>query len=244
MKSSLEKCLGITHFRGRQAKPSANYHQADTHPRLQFCGHLVTMSSQAPQTKKFQKGERTVPHASEKASKYYPAEDVAIPKQVRKTIRPYKPRSSLKPGAVLILLAGRFRGKRVVLLNVLPEGVLLVTGPFKVNGVPLRRVNARYVIATSTVVPINGLDKSIVEKVSDEKYFARDKKADKKNSEEAFFKQGEKPEKKEVNKTRAEDQKSVDKALLAAIKKEPFLSSYLASNFSLRTGDRPHEMVF
>lgn len=109
---------------------------------------------------------------------------------------------------------------------------------------PLRRVNARYVIATSTTVPLSGLDKSTVEKVSDDKYFVRDKKADKAGSEEAFFKQGEKPEKKEVGKSRAEDQKSVDKALLAAIKKEPFLQSYLASNFSLRKGDRPHEMVF
>ncbi|KAI7052676.1 hypothetical protein KC339_g18785, partial [Hortaea werneckii] len=114
------------------------------------------------QTKKFQKGERTIPAPSQQASKYYPAEDDAQPKKVRKTLRPYKPRSSLKPGAVLILLAGRFRGKRVVLLKVLDQGALLVTGPFKINGVPLRRVNARYVIATSTNVPIDSIDKSTV----------------------------------------------------------------------------------
>ena len=111
--------------------------------------------------------------------------------QTRKTQHPYKPRASLQPGAVLILLAGRFRGKRVVLLKTLDQGVLLVTGPFKVNGVPLRRVNARYVIATRTTVPINGLDSKTLEKVSDSNYFARDKKADKKGSEEAFFQQGE-----------------------------------------------------
>jgi hypothetical protein len=34
----------------------------------------------------------------------------------------------------------------------------VVTGPFKINGVPLRRVNARYVIATSTSVEVKGLD--------------------------------------------------------------------------------------
>lgn len=167
-------------------------------------------------------------------------------KQTRKTQHPYKPRASLKPGAVLILLAGRFRGKRVVLLKVGPQGTLIVTGPFKVNGVPLRRVNARYVIATKTSVSLDGLDNSTLEKVSGESYFSRDKKADKKGSEESFFKQasGEKPAKKETAGERAEDQKKVDKAILSAIKKEPELLAYLSSNFSLRKGDRPHEMVF
>jgi len=201
------------------------------------------MSTEA-QTKKFQKGERVIPSATDKALKYYPAEDEQVLKKTRKTQHPYKPRASLQPGAVLILLAGRFRGKRVVLLKTLDQGVLLVTGPFKVNGVPLRRVNARYVIATRTTVPINGLDSKTLEKVSDANYFARDKKADKKGSEEAFFQQGEKPQKKEVAASRAEDQKAVDKAILESIKKEHYLQSYLASNFSLRKGDRPHEMVF
>ncbi|KAF2458950.1 60S ribosomal protein L6 [Lineolata rhizophorae] len=166
--------------------------------------------------------------------------------QVRKAIRPAKPRASLTPGTVVILLAGRFRGKRVVLLSHLPQGVLLVTGPFKVNGVPLRRVNARYVIATSTKVDLSGIDNKTLEKTSSDDYFARDKKDKelKKKGEEAFFKQGAKPEKNEIASTRVEDQKAVDKALLANIKKEPFLASYLASTFSLRKGDRPHEMVF
>jgi large subunit ribosomal protein L6e len=118
---------------------------------------------------------------------------VLISFQARKSLRPAKPRASLKPGTVVILLAGRFRGKRVVLLEHLPQGILLVTGPFKVNGVPLRRVNARYVIATSTSVDLNGLDQSIVKKASEEGYFTKDK-ASKKAGEDAFFKQGEAPE--------------------------------------------------
>lgn len=113
--------------------------------------------------------------------------------QVRKSIKPAKPRATLQPGAILILLAGRFRGKRVVLLKHLSQGVLLVTGPFKVNGVPLRRVNARYVIATSGKVELKGVDEKTVEKVSEDGYFTREKKQDK-SGEEAFFKQGEKPE--------------------------------------------------
>ena len=102
--------------------------------------------------------------------------------QVRKSIRPATLRSSLKPGAVLIILAGRFRGKRVVYLKPLSNGVLLITGPFKVNGVPLRRVNARYVIATSTSVDLSGVK---VDKF-DDAYFAREKES-KKSKEEKLF---------------------------------------------------------
>ena len=184
--------------------------------------------------------------------------------QVRKSVKPAKPRASLQPGAILIILAGRFRGKRVVLLKHLPQGVLLVTGPFRVNGVPLRRVNARYVIATKQKVDLSGIDEKTVEKVSGEGYFTREKKQDK-QGEEAFFKQGEKPEvsgrlfidygcswaprkltwilqKKKIASARAEDQKTVDKALLKTLKEEEHLLAYLASTFSLRKGDRPHEM--
>ncbi|KAF2734947.1 60S ribosomal protein L6-B [Polyplosphaeria fusca] len=201
------------------------------------------MADTKPTTKKFGKGERSIPHSSQKASKYYPAEDVAGPKKVRKSIRPTKTRQSLQPGTVVILLAGRFRGKRVILLKHLPQGVLLVTGPFKVNGVPLRRVNARYVIATSTTVDLKGVDDKVLKKASEDGYFTKDK-ASKKPGEENFFKQGETVEKKETSKDRVEDQKSIDKALLATIKKESHLIDYLSSTFSLRKSDRPHAMVF
>jgi len=195
----------------------------------------------AGKTKKFGKGERQIPHHSHKAKKYYPAEDEVKPRKVRKSIKDAKPRPSLQPGSILILLAGRFRGKRVVLLKHLPQGVLLVTGPFKVNGVPLRRVNARYVIATSQKVELKGLDAKMVEKAGKEGYFTSDKKKEK-AGEEAFFKQGERPEKKQIASARATDQKAVDKALLTNIKNEPHLLEYLRSTFSLRRGDRPHEM--
>ncbi|WLF77601.1 60S ribosomal protein L6 [Lodderomyces elongisporus] len=172
------------------------------------------------------------------APKWYQSEDVAVPRQSRKTSRPQKLRASLVPGTVLILLAGRFRGKRVVYLKNLEDNTLLVSGPFKVNGVPLRRVNARYVIATSTKVNIEGVD---VSKFNVE-YFAREQKPKSKKSEAEFF--NEAPAKKEIKGERVADQKSVDAALLSEIKKTPLLKQYLAASFSLKSGDRPHLLKF
>jgi large subunit ribosomal protein L6e len=100
-------------------------------------------------------GKRLVP--TSKAPRFYPAEDVRLPKKSRKTPKPARLRESITPGTVLILLAGRFRGKRVVFVKQLESGLLLVTGPYKINGVPLRRVNQAYVIATSTKVDFAGV---------------------------------------------------------------------------------------
>lgn len=57
------------------------------------------------------------------------------------------------------------------------------TGPFRVNGVPLRRVNQAYVIGTSTKVDISGVN---VEKFND-KYFAKETQKKKSKGEGEFF---------------------------------------------------------
>lgn len=49
-------------------------------------------------------------------------------------------------------------------------------------------------------------------------------------------------QKKQVASARASDQKSIDQNILASVKKEDYLSSYLATSFYLRNGDKPHEM--
>ncbi|ANZ75549.1 60S ribosomal protein L6-B [Komagataella phaffii CBS 7435] len=150
-----------------------------------------------------------------------------------------KLRKSLVPGTVLILLAGRFRGKRVIYLKNLEDNTLLVSGPFKVNGVPLRRVHDSYVIATSTRISVEGLDLAKF----DLAYFNSEKSGNEEDKSEAdFF--GDKAEKKTVSPEQIEDQKVVDKALLAEVSKVAHLEEYLAAPFSLRRGDRPHLMKF
>ncbi|RCI03619.1 hypothetical protein CU098_012074 [Rhizopus stolonifer] len=177
-------------------------------------------------------GKRTIP--AQKASRFYPAEDVPQPKVGRKTAKKTALRSTITPGTVAILLAGRYRGKRVVVLKQLDSGLLLVTGPFKVNGVPLRRVNQAYVIATSTKLDISSV--KVDEKFNDA-YFKKSAKAEK------AFLEGEQ-KKAAFPESKAADQKAVDKAILEVVAKTPFLRQYLASTFGLTKGQFPHNLKF
>eukprot|EP00753_Platysulcus_tardus_P002419 PLAT11658.1.p2 GENE.PLAT11658.1~~PLAT11658.1.p2 ORF type:complete len:219 (+),score=98.18 PLAT11658.1:59-715(+) len=176
--------------------------------------------------------------SKEAASKWYPADDVPVKRgSCHGKQKPTKLRASISPGSVLILLAGRFAGKRVVFLKQLPSGLLLVSGPFAINGVPLRRVNQAYVIATSTTVDISGVD---VPAHIDDAYFARPKG---RGSREVFTLDS-KVEAREIDAGRIEDQKTVDGALTAAVEAEPLMKEYLKSRFSLAAGEAPHTMVF
>ncbi|KAJ1547425.1 hypothetical protein HK405_005903 [Cladochytrium tenue] len=183
-------------------------------------------------------GTRVVPLV--RSSKYYPAEHVPKPKLSRKSKvpKPTKIRSSITPGTVLIILAGRFAGKRVVFLKALESGLLLVTGPFKINGVPIRRVNQAYVIATSTKVDISGV--TVDEKINDD-FFKKVRETKSKDSEEALF---ETPAKKPVDASRIALQKAVDASVLAAVKKVPSLKAYLNASFYLTKGQAPHLLKF
>ncbi|XP_028774363.1 60S ribosomal protein L6-like [Neltuma alba] len=176
---------------------------------------------------------------AEKPPKFYPADDVKKPLVNKHKPKPTKLRASITPGTVLILLAGRFMGKRVVFLKQLPSGLLLVTGPFKINGVPLRRVSQSYVIGTSTKVDISGVD---VEKF-DDKYFTKQAEKKKKKGEGEFF-EAEKEEKNVIPQEKKDDQKVVDAALIKAIESVPDLKAYLGARFSLKAGMKPHELVF
>merc|ERR1712110_686610 len=122
---------------------------------------------------------------------------------------PQKIRASITPGTILILLTGRFRGKRVVCMKILESGLLLVSGPYKINGVPLRRVNSSYVIATSTKVDISSIDVSSFNDI----YFSKKTPAD----DNEFF-LGSQPIQAIVSDQQKEDQEKIDNTLLQIIK--------------------------
>merc|ERR1712113_1161411 len=122
-------------------------------------------------------------------------------------------RDSLTAGTVAIVLAGVHKGKRVVVLKQLETGLLLVTGPFKLNGTPLRRVNQRFLLATSTKIDVSGV--KVPDNVND-KYFVRIKAEKGAKKEGDIFdakKEGYKP-----SEQRKKDQAEIDKQVLAAVK--------------------------
>lgn len=193
-------------------------------------------------------GFRMVP--AKKVQKWYPADDVKKPVPSRRHIhKPTKLRDTITPGTVLIILAGAYRGSRVIFLKQLTSGLLLVTGPYAVNKVPLKRVEQAFVIATSTKVDVSGVDAASI----DDAFFKRDKKkketsadamevddkekeSDKKTSGK---KQGIKPTDERIAK-----QKEIDAKLVAVVEKTDLLPEYLKTKFALKKGQFPHEMKF
>merc|ERR1719446_1836498 len=164
---------------------------------------------------------REAESATKKAPRYYPAEDVK--KKLgnhHNTTKQTKLRASITPGTVLILLAGHFKGSRVVFLKQLESGLLLITGPYEVNGVPLRRVPQSYVIATATQVDISGV--SIPENVNDDLF--KKPRQQKKKDDELFF---EKEKESTIDESRKALQKSVDAGIVAAVGQTELLKEYL-----------------
>jgi len=208
-----------------------------------FATHAAKSTKVEPKVKQF--GKKAEPRKIlPKTPRSYPTDIVSRPLPLNRSVnRPTRLRSSIVPGTILILLAGRFRGKRVVFLKQLKSGLLLITGPYKINGVPLRRVNQAYVIATSTKIDVSGL--KVDDKFNDD-YFRRPnkEKKPKKTEKEFFATETKETKKKEIAKHRIDDQKAFDKPLLEIIKKIPFMKTYLNAKFSLTKNQAPHLLQF
>lgn len=141
-------------------------------------------------------------------------------------------------------MSGPHRGRRVVVLKSLASGNLLVTGPYAVNGVPLKRVNPAFVLATSTKVSLEGVNANV-----DDAWFKRQKtwtQSQLKNASEARLKRVEQSKQAETQwrENAKQTQKTVDAKLLENIKKVEHLRGYLGTRFTLYNNSRPHELNF
>lgn len=187
------------------------------------------------QTRKFKNNAKT----------WYPADDekTLFKRRRNQAKAPVAPKS-IQPGQVVILLSGAHRGRRVVVLKSLTSGNLLVTGPHKINGVPLKRVNPAYVLRTSTTVSLDGVAANV-----DDSFFKRQSRFTKdqlKHASETTNKKHEAAKTADENwrKEARKIQESVDEKLIANIKKVEQLKGYLGTRFTLYSNTRPHELVF
>merc|ERR1712072_152250 len=177
--------------------------------------------------------KKVITKAEPKAPKYYPAEDTHGKLHNNKANnRQTKLKASLVPGAIVILLAGRFKGRRAVFLKQLESGLCLITGPFKINGIPLCRVPQSYVIGTSTVVDVSGCDTSSVDDAMFKKPKSAKKKADGPFADD------------EAKKPLDDAAKALQAKVDAGVVLGDDFKAYLKSKFGLPRADKPHEMSF
>lgn len=194
-------------------------------------------------------GERKV--LVKKGPRFYPTE--TRPKKsktgrVTHKMHQRKFKKGLEPGRILIILAGKHRGKRVVLLKTLKSGLLLVNGPFKINGCPIKRMHQKFVIVTRTKIPFDGVK---IPKHINDTYFKTKKVSSSKGKKTKqggnIFAKG-KSASNEVSRVRGEDQVQVDKQVIKAIREKmgdkKTIFAYLGSFFYLRNHMYPHKLKF
>ena len=99
------------------------------------------------------------------------------------------------------------------------------------NGVPAKRVNQRYVIATSQKVDVAGVDCAKF----DDAYFKKPAKAAGKKGEEDFFEGEQKA--KELPASYVADNKALEPS--SARHRQGALPQGLATEFTLHSGDKP-----
>ncbi|KAI1292028.1 60S ribosomal protein L6 [Halotydeus destructor] len=196
------------------------------------------------------KGGRTRRVLTRKPKSYYPTEDpIRKRRSGHVTFKTHKRtfKAGLQPGRVLIVLAGRHKGKRVVVLKTLASGLILITGPHVINGCPIRRMHQNFVIVTSTKLDLSGLQ---VPETIDDKYFKK-VRLNLKNAKSKKAEGGDifdtKTEAYKPSEQRKKDQIAVDKQVVEVIRKnadKKLLFSYLGSYFQLRNRVYPHALKF
>ncbi|GAW82187.1 60S ribosomal protein L6 [Plasmodium gonderi] len=173
-----------------------------------------------------------------------------------------KIRKSIEIGKVAIILSGRHMGKRCIITKILNSGLLAVVGPYEINGVPLKRVNPRYVVVTSTNIfnfeNMAGLKDEfmkLAEDINDNSFMKsleikkKQKKLLSKKNEALFMNDvitkikelmKEDPKMQQLQKT----QKAIGALLKDQIMKNKIFTEYLKSKFTLRNDMALHKMKF
>jgi large subunit ribosomal protein L6e len=201
---------------------------------------MVKTKEQLNKARKERRNRLKTDSAKYKLSKnWYPTSDAK--NHFKRTVKvPKAPTLSkdIQPGQVLILLSGRFRGRRVIFLKQTTSGLLLVTGPYKLNGVPLKRVNRAYVIATKTKITLPNLPG--LDKINDDTFTERVKVE---RTAGNFFEEPAK-KKERITEKRRTAQTNVDVEITKVVKATPYLKEYLQNRFALKNNDKPHLMEF
>ena len=81
------------------------------------------------------------------------------------------------------------------------------------------------------------------EKINDS-YFVKPAAKGKSSAEEEFFADGKPKQKETFPESKAADQKAVDAAVIAGLKKTEHLSKYLKASWGLSKGQFPHQLIF
>lgn len=142
------------------------------------------------------------------------------PDDIPAFVEKYKSRTAAKPrvrrhdlvkGMVVVVLEGVFASKRVVYLKKLDNNLALCTGPKSINGVPLFKIDERYLLATLTVLDI-GTNISV-----DEKNVFLSKRDDHSAPMDADV----------------DAEKETDAAVAKAVKNVEFMKAYLSEPFEI-----------
>ena len=202
---------------------------------------MVKTREQLKAARKQRRSNHKQEDAKLKVSKnWYPTtDDKQKFKRKCKVPKASKLRSDITKGTILILLSGRFRGRRVIFLKQLSSGLLLVTGPYKFNGVPLKRVNQAYVIATKTKVTLGNV--AGLDKVNDD-FFK--KVAIKRTELGEVIMQTAEEKKGRVTQERKTAQNNIDTEVKKSLEKTPYLKEYMRNRFALKNGQQAHNLVY
>lgn len=180
----------------------------------------------------------------------------------RKFVVQRKLRKSIEVGKIAIILAGKHMGKRCIITKILPSGLVVVTGPFEINGVPLKRIDPRYLIVTSTNIfsidNMGKLKKDFEQKTAEiedslflkpKEIKARQKKILKKKDESLFMNDFLK-HMHEIRRTDPKMQKiekiqnELGTLMKTDIEKNKMIKAYLKTKFTLRNDMMFHKMKF